>query len=186
MKSLILTSLLTLLLYQLVVAQTASDADIRYIREQFKKINEQAGTTAPKTFTIDEGEGGEVSIYTADSRMVKVTATFYGETGKLIEDYYFDDQGLIFVFVQEFSYNRPIYYDKEVAKKNEDDEWFDESKTEVEENRYYFKNEQLIRWLDPDKKEISSDHPQYPQKYMEYWEKVYQLVEMSDSVIGEH
>ncbi len=79
----------------------------------------------------------------------------YGETGKMVRDFYFYQGKLFFIFEQNFIYNRPIGWDEEMAKENNDTEWFDEHKTVVEEARFYIKNDCLIRWLDKDKNEIN-------------------------------
>lgn len=78
---------------------------------------------------------------------------WFGETGKRMTEYYFDNEKLIFAFDQVFLYNRPIYWDEKTAKEYDDKEVFDAKKTTVEENRYYFNNEDLFQWLDNEKNE---------------------------------
>ena len=72
----------------------------------------------------------------------------------MIEEYYFDEAGLIFVFEQEYRYNRPIYWDAERAKENGDEEVFDINKSVIIENRYYFNGDEMVRWLDRDYEQV--------------------------------
>jgi len=60
---------------------------------------------------------------------------------------------------QEFSYNAPMYIED-----------FDEEQTSVVENRYYFYEDNLIQWLDNDKKYISDDTDTFSEKQA-FWLK---------------
>ena len=47
-----------------------------------------------------------------------------------------------------------VYYDKEMARENNDTEYFDRNKSIITENRYYFKDGLITRWIGHDKKDI--------------------------------
>ena len=81
---------------------------------------------------------------------------FYGETGKAIEEYYVRNGRLIFMYRGLHRYNVPIYLTPERAKGIGSDP-FDPEKTTVAEERYYFHDSKMIRWVDIDKKEVSPD-----------------------------
>ena len=63
---------------------------------------------------------------------MKIAATFFGETGKSTEEYYYRDGKLIFVFRKESRYHQPLS-GKVINTK---------------ENRFYFSNDKLIK-MDP-------------------------------------
>lgn len=71
--------------------------------------------------------------------IVKIAATYYGEGGRADEEYYYQDEKLIFVYRKDSTYSRPL--SGKVIRKSE--------------NRFYFKGDQLIKWLDESGKEVS-------------------------------
>ena len=64
------------------------------------------------------------------------------------------NDSLYFVFTQDFIYNRPFYWDEKYAIESGDNEAYDPEKTITKENRYYFHNDRLFKWLDPEKRQI--------------------------------
>jgi len=104
---------------------------------------------------MDEStEGGEAKAYFDGNAIKLIEVLWYGETGKIKVEYYFDNGQLFFALDSHFKYNRPIYYDSIMAKENNDNETFNPEKTTVKENRYYFSNSKLVRWIGDDKKEV--------------------------------
>ncbi len=124
------------------------DSEITYIRTQYKAVNELCKKITPISLDADNEstEGGELLGYKGEEAIIKIQSTYYGETGKLVTEYYYNEASLFFVFSSSFDYNVPIY----------DTESFDLSKSVIIENRYYFKDAKLIKWLDREKKEVSS------------------------------
>jgi hypothetical protein len=76
-----------------------------------------------------------------DKILVKAVVTFDGDREDLTSEYYFHNQQLFFVFKKKIEYHKPKW-DKE----------FDPKKKTVLENRFYFENDKLIRWVDSSKK----------------------------------
>ena len=173
--------LLFLLVSGPMLSSAQDPAAILKIRARFNAVNTMLSKSTPQSYELSGStEGGELLIYNLDGKLLRLTATYYGETGKWVEDYYLDDLGFpVFVFTQDYAYNRPFYYTEAEARSNGDTEWFDPEKTTVAENRYYFEDEQLIRWLDPDNREVPASHPDYGTRYTEFWEKMYAMVETS-------
>jgi hypothetical protein len=99
-------------------------------------------------------EGGQGLAYYSDNNIKLIEITWYGETGKRKIEYYFDNKQLFFAFDSRYQYNRPIYWNEKLAKENNDKEVFDSKKTTVKEDRYYFLNDKLIRWINSDKKNV--------------------------------
>ena len=124
------------------------------IRAKYHEIrgNLYAYDTTELDLWGESTEGGHAVVYYEGHDLKLVEVVWYGETGKHQTDYYLDSMEVIFVFDQNFYYNKPIYWDENRVKETGDNEVFDPTKTTVQENRYYFNNEKLFLWLDNDKK----------------------------------
>ncbi len=86
-------------------------------------------------------EGGELTGYFEKDSIRKIVAIYAGEMGKSITEYYFKNNKLFFVFITDSLYDKPFYMTG--YKVNN-----------VEENRYYFFNDTLIKWLGKSNKPI--------------------------------
>jgi len=118
------------------------------IRKEYKNINSDTNLIViEKDLTGMSTEGGTLFSYYDKTELKKSVLSFYGEMGKRVDEYYFKEGRLIFLFKQEFYYNQPIYIE----------EGFGIAKTE--ENRYYFYDNKLVRWVDSDKvmRDVSSE-----------------------------
>lgn len=105
-----------------------------------------------------EGEGGYG--YIAEHGEIRcIEVTYYGETGKASYEFYFSNGSPYFILEQHYEYNAPMYLTEEMANEwREEDgmetEAFDPGKTKLEEWRFYFDGESLIRILNPQKVEV--------------------------------
>jgi hypothetical protein len=174
--------LLLIVLSHQVYSQASVETAIQSIRSKFQKINAAAALAKPDTIQLEEysTEGADMLVYKKNGLVIKLIVHAYGETGKSVDEYYMDDKGLIFGYIKKYDYNRPIYWDKQKAKENADDQWYDEKKTKITENRYYFKDEKLIRWIGPDKKQRPTTGKQFADAETEVNEAVYMLMESID------
>ena len=129
---------------------------IKEIRAKYSTIREHLASYDTTTIEItDEStEGGQATGYYDKSDLKMIEATWFGETGKRITEYYFDNGKIFFAFDRMFTYNRPMYWDEETARANGDKEAYDPKKTKVNEDRYYFNQDKLFLWMDHDKKEV--------------------------------
>lgn len=84
-------------------------------------------------------EGGQSVAYFSGPAIMKIVVTYYGETGRSVEEYYYADGQLTFVFRKESRYSRPLS-GKIVS---------------TQEQRFYFRHDELIRWIDADGKEVA-------------------------------
>jgi len=78
---------------------------IESIREHYATINRKLASyrKVKKDLTGFSAEGGELIAYFHGPTIMKIGATFFGETGKSTEEYYYWDGKLIFVFRREIS-----------------------------------------------------------------------------------
>jgi hypothetical protein len=126
-----------------VAASRAQTADaVQSIRKQYAAINKRVARSKKvrKELSGFSAEGGQLIAYFDGPAIVKIAATYYGETGRTEEEYFYQDAKLIFVYRKESTYSRPMS-GKVIRTK---------------ENRFYFQNDQLIKWLDENGKEVSS------------------------------
>lgn len=149
-------------------AHKAPPADpIETIRQHYADINKSVPSyrRVKKNLAGFSGEGGELVAYFHGPSVMKMVAMFFGETGKAVEEYYFWNGQLIFVFRTDNNYDKPL--SGKVVKKTE--------------SRFYFKDDKLIRWLDENGKEIATDSTDYSGKQTDYLKTAKQLSEGANS-----
>ena len=114
---------------------------VKTIRARYAQIekNLKGARQVTRDLPGEAAEGGELKAYFKDRSVEKLSAMFFGETGKVVEEYYFWNSELIFVFRVESRYTKPL----SGAVK---------SKTE---ERFYFADSKLIRWLGQGNKPVS-------------------------------
>jgi len=94
-----------------VFSQSSPDsAKINFIKTQFAEINKNLKSykKIEKTDTAETTEGNEVLLYYKGNEIKKITATYYGETGKALQEYYFFNKKLIFCYFVDYHYNKPF------------------------------------------------------------------------------
>ena len=115
---------------------------IQSIRKQYAAINKRVARykKVRKELSGFSAEGGRLIAYFDGPEIVKIAATYYGETGRTEEEYFYQDAKLIFVYRKESTYSRPM--SGKVVR--------------ISENRFLLRNDQLIEWLDENGKEVST------------------------------
>lgn len=139
----------------LLIWQSDKSADsVRAIRQHFTTINK--GTRRYKKIKKElagfSAEGGELVAYLDGQAIVKIVATYFGETGRSLEEYYYWNGELIFALRKEMTYDQPL--SGKVVRS--------------EENRFYFENRKLIRFIDQDGKQVHSADPDFSKQQQEY------------------
>lgn len=146
-KLLIVTAIL-ILSSQIVFAQT--EKQITAIRTKVAAINKSAKSYTKKTKDVEDIslEGTEATFYSSRLSLKKVTAKMYGETFNATGEFYYESGKLLFAFVKHNQYDTQIGMEKapKVVK--------------VEERRYYFGDDGLIRLL-VGKKELKAGDENY-------------------------
>jgi len=123
-------------------ADPSVEEKIKTIRAHYSEIEgslkncKQVKRDLPEEST----EGGELTAYLKNSSVRKLSAKFFGEMGRTVMEYYFWDNQLIFVLRVESRYTKIL---SGVVK----------SKTE---ERFYFADGSLIRWLDAQNKDVTA------------------------------
>lgn len=123
---------------------------INAIKKEYAEINSKTAAydKVEKDVFGQSAEGGIIIAYYDNKDLKKVITTFYGETGKAVTEYYFNKDGLFFAFNIKYFYDKPMYIEgSKIAS--------------TEENRYYFLKNQLLKWLDKNKKSVNPNSKEY-------------------------
>jgi hypothetical protein len=131
-----------------------SQDPVQAIRRQYAAINRNAAKyqKVKKELLGFSAEGGELVAYLSGPSIVKITATFFGEMGRATDEYYYSNDKLIFVF------RKHSHYSGQLTGKV----------VRTTENRFYFKDDKLIRWIDEKGKPVSSAGSEFGAKESEY------------------
>lgn len=127
---------------------------IQTIRRQYAAINKRIRRyrKVKKELSGFSLEGGELVAYFDGPAIVKIVATHYGEGGRAFEEYYYSNEQLIFVYRKDFTYNRPV--SGKVVK--------------TIENRFYFYDDRLIRWIGETEKQMDAASPEFLEQQTDY------------------
>lgn len=148
---------------QIVGSNPQTTRQIQSIRRQYAVINKHVGgyKKVKKELSGFSLEGGEMVAYFDGPTIVKIAATYYGESGKSLEEYYFGNEKLIFVYRKESRYDRPL----------------SGKVVHSYENRFYFANDRLIHWLNSMGRPAPNGIADYKEKQDEYLETARKFLE---------
>jgi hypothetical protein len=124
-------------------ADSSVEEKIKSIRAKYAEIEKELKDCrqVKRDLPDESAEGGELTAYFKASNLRKLSAKFFGETGKALEEYYFAENQVIFVLRVESRYTKPM---SGVVKNRT-------------EQRFYFADGKLIRWLNPDNRDVTAD-----------------------------
>jgi hypothetical protein len=127
-------------------ASQVTDA-ISSIRARYATINKSLRKykTVKRELSGFSTEGGESVAYFDGKAIMKIATTNLGETGRSFEDFYYWDGKLIFVYRKRETYDKP--YSAKVIS--------------AAENRFYFSDDELIRWVDENAKQVAPGGSEY-------------------------
>ena len=148
-------ALLSVLLLTLVLAGSAfaqTEKQVAGISAEVAAINKGAAKYKKTKKDVEDIslEGTEATYYQSGKNLRKITAKMFGESVYADGEFYYRDGQLIFALLKRTMYNEPLGTGKK------------RKVTSVEEQRYYFENDNLIRLL-IGKKELKSDDERYTQ-----------------------
>ncbi|RYG72207.1 hypothetical protein EON80_04395 [bacterium] len=127
----------TLLGLGLSIGATGAQAQTT-AQERYAAVNRQLSSSRmiPIELSGYSTEGGLLKAYFKGDRPVKLAATFYGESGQALEEYYFWEGKLFFLLRTDSRYELHVMQKGSPGKI-----------TKYQE-RFYFQNGKLARWLD--------------------------------------
>jgi hypothetical protein len=126
---------------------------ISSIRGRYAAVNKNLAKykVVKKELSGFSTEGGELTAYFDGPQIVKITTTNNGETNSFFEEFYYSDEKLIFVYRKQEIYDEPM---SKVIK--------------TKENRFYFGDGELIRWVNENGKQVGAGDSQYPEMRVHY------------------
>lgn len=134
-------------------ADSTVEEKVKIIRTHFDEIERDLSRCkqVKRDLSGESTEGGELTAYFLGQSLRKLAAKFFGETGQALEEYYFWNDRLFFVLRVDSRYDKPL--SGKVKSKSEE--------------RFYFADGVLIRWLDPGKKNVPA-RPELEQRGREW------------------
>lgn len=135
-------------------ANSAQENDsLSFIRQRYAAINKNLAKyrVVKKELSGFSTEGGELTAYFDGAAIVKIAATFNGETNSFFEEFYYSNEKLIFVYRKQEIYDEPM---TKVVK--------------TKENRFYFSNDQLIRWINENGRQVAASNSKYTGRQIHY------------------
>ncbi len=132
--------------------------------------NTQQINSKLKEYTLKQADDivsedhGVVMGYFRDEEAKKVSTQHFGTKSRSFTDYYFDNGMLIYVYSEEYVYNKPNTYTEEVARAANDSDWYDDKKTIMEINKYYFDDNKLIKWTGPSSSDVPVNIAEFTQR----------------------
>jgi hypothetical protein len=164
MKPILITIIVALsIVAGFTLASAQTEDPIASIRQHYAEINRNVAKyrKVKKDLSGFSAEGGTLVGYFYGSGIYKIAATFYGETGRSYEEYYYSDNKLIFILRRESTYSKPL--SGKIIR--------------TIENRFYFKDGQMIRWIDENGKQPAANTTEYTDKQKEYLNSSKQFAE---------
>jgi hypothetical protein len=147
-----------------IAASTQVEDSIAVIRGHYAQINRNASKFKmfeKDLWDLSAGGGhmvayfGHMIAYFDGPRLSKIVVRLHGGLGRASEEYYYWDNKLIFVLSTQAWYNEPL--SGEVVRTTTD--------------RYYFRSDKLVRWIDESGKAIVSGRSEYQEKQKEYLDR---------------
>ena len=138
------------------IGQAQTESAIDNIRREYAAINKRTNRykKVKKTLSGLSLEGGQLVAYSDGAAIVKIVATHYGEMGRTLEEYYYSNGKLIFMFEKILHYNKPL----------------SGKVVHTMESRYYFDNDKMIRLIDENGKDVDAGSEEFRMKEKELLE----------------
>jgi serine/threonine-protein kinase len=126
---------------------------ISAIRQRYAAINKNLSKfkIVKKELSGFSTEGGELTAYFDGAAIVKIAVINNGETNSFFEEFYYTKEKLIFVYRKQEIYDEPM---SKVVK--------------TKENRFYFNDGELIRWVNENGKQVAASGSEYPERRIHY------------------
>jgi len=125
------------------------------IRQGYATINKNLSRykTVRKELAGFSTEGGGLTVYFEGTAIRKIATKHQGETGRSFEEYYYLDDGFMFVYRKEDTYSEPM----------------SGKVVQTRETRFYFEDGELVRWLDENGKRVPRNDRKWAEQQEQYF-----------------
>lgn len=151
----------------LLWAVCQTDTSTRHITDRYREINAHTGSYRQVVIESEQQstEGGEVTGYFSGDSIVLIVENVFGEMGKTRAEIYYDRGAPVFIYSRDYHYRIPMYSST-----------FSNKDVTVEEDRAYFKNDKMIKWINKKKVPLikrDQSFITYEQHLLEYAQQLY-------------
>jgi hypothetical protein len=126
-------------------AKPAPEKELQLIRKKYKRWEserEDLKKSELSRASQPASEGSKAYVYRKNGKVLIIDESYFADMGQATWSYYFDSGHLFFILESETHYAYPITVNAEERKK------LGGGEDKTTENRYYFKQGKLIRWLE--------------------------------------
>jgi hypothetical protein len=132
--------------------------------------------TKKQVDNLTSSGSGDITGYYRDEEVKKIVSEHYSDSNRIFSEYYFDEGMLIFIVEQKYEYNAPISYTQEKARARGDSNWYDDKKTRLEIDRFYFDKNKLIKWVEDETYEVPVNSSEFLNKQSSLWAETVVLI----------
>lgn len=139
---------------------------LQHIRDRYQEINKNIQSYRVETVDIPgiSTEGADVTGYFAGDTLQMIVEAVYGEMAKSRLEVYYDKGAPVFFYDREYRYEVPMY-----------DSTFNEHKMAIDEERTYFHQGKMVRWIDQKNRTFTVRNAAFIKKEQEYLESAADL-----------
>lgn len=152
----------------------AQESAIPIIRARYAAVNrglkrcQKIEVAVPEVERYYALEGNSHEAYLCNGAPRKIVGTYYGETGRSIDEYYYWDGELFFVL------SKNLRYDKTFGKV-----------VRINNDRFYFAGGRLVRWVDEGGRRVKVEDDEARRREREYLDNGKELLTLASSAGGE-
>jgi hypothetical protein len=142
----------------------AEDTSVVSIRKEYQLIQQALPTLITESVELEDYalEGADAKAYRDKQGAIRlIEADLFHESGKEFKEFYYKKGSLIFALYVTHRYNQHTGITPEIAKQEGIEEAFDPKKTLITEDRYYFSDSKMIRWINKDHKEVNPNSKEF-------------------------
>jgi len=95
-----------------------------------------------------EPERRQINAYLDGENPVMMIEEYFGDSARVFTHYYINGNQFVYAFREDYIYNLPVWYTEDSARKLGDTVWYDDKKTVMKTESFYFSKNKLQKWID--------------------------------------
>ena len=153
-------------------------------------IDSQAEVYKEITYIDNMGTKGTLTSFKGGEDIFKFTFLAQTEIGESMESFYVQQDRITEVIEDKTEYNRPKFWNEQVAKSNGDDQWFDPEKSTHSRVVYTFKDGRLASWKESEgetmfaiTKAASKKEKELKKRYAEFVKALKKMIRLGSLLV---